>query len=81
MKKCYFCDFGTHDGIMMVSLLVAVEQCHQNLQVQHLHLPAPQPVRAVPETGQCILRLPANPPGEGASLGRRGKLSVYDTPA
>lgn len=44
------------------------EQCHQDIQIQHFHLPASQPLRAVSEARQCLLPLPHDPTGRQRSL-------------
>ncbi|XP_035423172.1 phospholipid-transporting ATPase ID isoform X1 [Cygnus atratus] len=44
------------------------EQLHQDLQVQHCHLPACQPLRAVPGSGQHLFPLPPHPAADPTDL-------------
>lgn len=54
-------------SFMSLSLCDSAGQSHQNFQVQCPHLPAPQPVRAVPESGQRILCGATYTAGTGSS--------------
>jgi hypothetical protein len=45
------------------SLSFFSEQLHQDIQVFTHHIPAPQPLRAVPEGGQLLFFVSVNPSG------------------
>lgn len=51
------------------------EQLHQDLQIQHRHLPACQPLRAVPGSGQHLFPFPPHSAGELWGAGGGGAAS------
>lgn len=60
--------WSCHLHLLHSCLSSVSEQCHQDLQIQHFHLPAAQPLRAVPEARQRLLPLPHDASGRHLSL-------------